>query len=595
MILSIESSLPTFKPVRFHEGLNVLLSDSRPEATEGQTRNSAGKTSLVEIIHFLLGADCDKTSLFRTDALIEHMFFGEFQFEARKIRIGRTGSDPSKVFLFEGLQDEADIPIRPDRKSGRLFLSNENWKMFLGHHLFGLPKDDSGTIYAESYTPTFRSMISYFARRRDAGAFLGPERQAEKQSRWDWQENLSYLFGLDWRIPYDLQKVRQREGVLEELKKAAKQGVLGAVIGTVPELRSKLTVAENKAKQRREQLDNFRVLDSYTELSTRAAKAKTQMQQLSRETVSLRETLNHLQESLAAEQPPDVALVQQMYAAAGVELPGVALKRLDEVRAFHESIIRNRSSHLQKEIAETQVMISDNARKVGVLDNERQDILQTLKDCGALEDFLTLQRELADLEAEAAQLRERFKAAEILEGEKTQLELDRKNIHLRLQHDHRERKERLDEAILLVADIIAKLYDDRAGRFEIAATDNGPEFRISIEGDRGGGIANVEIFCLDLTLLKLTSARTEAPGPGPGFLLHDSHLFDGVDERQISRALQLGFSATEGKGLQYIVTMNSDIFDRLPLPKDIEREKVVLPTRLSDETETGGLFGFRFD
>jgi hypothetical protein len=40
--------------------------------------------------------------------------------------------------------------------------------------------------------------------------------------------------------------------------------------------------------------------------------------------------------------------------------------------------------------------------------------------------------------------------------------------------------------------------------------------------------------------------------------------------------------------------MNSDIFDRVPLPDNIDRSSVVLSTRLSDETETGGLFGFRF-
>ena len=104
-------------------------------------------------------------------------------------------------------------------------------------------------------------------------------------------------------------------------------------------------------------------------------------------------------------------------------------------------------------------------------------------------------------------------------------------------------------------------------------------------------IANMEIFCLDLALVQLMTKRVG----GPGFLLHDSHLFDAVDERQIARALLLGGRATTGRGLQYIVTMNSDIFDRLPLAEEIERSKVVLPTRLSNETETGGLFGFRVD
>ena len=203
---------------------------------------------------------------------------------------------------------------------------------------------------------------------------------------------------------------------------------------------------------------------------------------------------------------------------------------------------------------------------------------------------MKLQGELATLDASAAFLKERFKAAEILEGESTQLEIDRSNLKRRLQEDHKGRKATLDEAIIVIAETIGKLYGDRVGRFVVEATENGPEFHISIEGDRGGGISNMEIFCFDLTLFKLVGKRLG----GPGFLLHDSHLFDGVDERQIAGALLLG-QQTTGTTTQYIVTMNSDIFDRLPLPEDFDRTGVVLAARLSDETELGGLFGFRFE
>jgi uncharacterized protein YydD (DUF2326 family) len=210
---------------------------------------------------------------------------------------------------------------------------------------------------------------------------------------------------------------------------------------------------------------------------------------------------------------------------------------------------------------------------------------------GALEDFLALQHELAELEASAASLGERYKAAVLLEGEATQLDLDRANLKQRLQADHQERRAALEEAILIIADAISELYDDRSGGFVVDATNNGPEFRISIEGDRGGGISNMEIFCLDLALMQVVTERLG----GPGFLIHDSHLFDGVDERQIAIALWLGWRACSGHGRQYIVTMNSDIFDRLPLDGVIDRESVILETRLSYETDTGGLFGFRFE
>ena len=315
------------------------------------------------------------------------------------------------------------------------------------------------------------------------------------------------------------------------------------------------------------------------------------MQAVARDNVMLRETLNHLEKALEQEIAPESRELEKVYQAANVELPNITLKRLNEVLAFYESVVENRRLHLNQEIDGLQGKLQQNVVESEQLDDERQKILKILESHGALDDFIALQQELSELEAGAAALRERFKAAEMLEGEKTQLEIDRSNLHRRLQQDFQERKSLLDEVILVVSDLIAGLYDDRIGRFEIAATDRGPEFKISIEGDRGGGIANMEIFCLDMALMKLGAKK----GLGPGFLIHDSHLFDGVDERQISRALELGVKESEGPNQQYIVTMNSDIFDRLPLSSAVKKSDVVLAIRLSDQTDTGGLFGFRFE
>ena len=591
MIVRIGSSLHSFKEIRFRRGLNILLSDTHPGATDRQTRNSAGKTSLIEIIHFLLGSNCKKDSLFKCPELVEHSFVGEFSMGGHQISIERTGIKPPRIYLLNGFEGPQDLPIKTERESGRRYLSNENWKIFLGHVLFGLPEELSGSIFGESFTPSFRSMISYFARQQQSGAFFAPERQAERQQRWNWQVNLSYLFGMDWRIPYEFQQIRIREKTLEELRKAAKEGALGEIVGTVAELRPQVAVAQKKAAERKAQLNDFRVHESYNDLSSKAASAKTKMQSLAREAVTIRETIEYLNKALEREIAPDSGELQKVYEVAQVELPGVTLRRLDEVRTFYDSIVENRRLHLGHELGSLGEKLERNLAKSKKLDGERQEILRILKSHGALEDFVALQKELSELEAFAATLRERFKAAEMLEGEKTQLEIDRSNLHRRLQQDFRERRSTLNEAILVVSELISDLYDDRNGRFEFAATDRGPEFRISIEGDRGGGIANMEIFCLDMALMILGARK----GMNPRFLIHDSHLFEGVDERQISRALELGLRESSRWEFQYIVTMNSDIFDRLPLSPAIDRGDTVLTTRLSDKTDTGGLFGFRFE
>jgi uncharacterized protein YydD (DUF2326 family) len=314
------------------------------------------------------------------------------------------------------------------------------------------------------------------------------------------------------------------------------------------------------------------------------------MQTLTRQSVSLNETLDHLQKALQSERPPQRSDIQQLYAAAGIELPGVALRRFDDVSSFYESVVANRRVHLEHEISDVRSRVAGVEGALSRLDEERSKILRTLQGRGALDDFLTMQRDLADVEANAASLRERFKAAEALEGESTKLDIDRAELKRKLQEDHHVREKALDEAILIIADAIAELYGDRAGRFVVEATENGPEFRISIEGDRGGGIANMEIFCFDLALLQIVTKRYG----GPGFLIHDSHLFDGVDERQVAGALRLGKRISERLQQQYIVTMNSDIFDRLPTDESTDLEAAVLDIRLSDHTEDGGLFGFRF-
>ena len=100
----------------------------------------------------------------------------------------------------------------------------------------------------------------------------------------------------------------------------------------------------------------------------------------------------------------------------------------------------------------------------------------------------------------------------------------------------------------------------------------------------------MQIFCFDLMLAELSHSRDRSPG----FLIHDSHLFDGVDERQVAKALQLGAEHAEKCGFQYIVTMNSDALPTDGFRKNFNINDYVIENRLTDATETGGLFGLRF-
>ena len=69
MIQGVASDLPTFKSLEFQRGLNILLADKSEGASDRQSRNGAGKSSFVELVHFLFGGNADKDSIFRSNAL----------------------------------------------------------------------------------------------------------------------------------------------------------------------------------------------------------------------------------------------------------------------------------------------------------------------------------------------------------------------------------------------------------------------------------------------------------------------------------------------------------------------------------------------
>jgi uncharacterized protein YydD (DUF2326 family) len=212
-----------------------------------------------------------------------------------------------------------------------------------------------------------------------------------------------------------------------------------------------------------------------------------------------------------------------------------------------------------------------------------------LKSHGALDHFTRLQGEVARIEADVESLRQRFESAEKLEGTKTELEIERNLLVLRLRRDFAEERERLNEVILAFEETSRRLYES-AGSILIDESSNGPVFKFLIQGSRSKGIKNMQIFCFDMMLMRLCAKR----GFGPGFLVHDSHLFDGVDGRQVISALRVGAETAAELGFQYIVTMNEDdAFKETEAGFDLN--DFVLPLRITDATEDGGLFGMRFD
>ena len=589
MIHRIYSDLASFRDLQLIPGLNVLLADKSEEATDKQTRNGAGKTSLIELIHFILGGNTNPDSIFRCEKLAPWRFGMDFDLAGDRASIERSGAAHGKVVVVAGNIWNWSIQPTLNKNSGELIISNTKWKSVLGELVFGLPVDKVDE--RDKFAPTFRSLFSYFVRRQDFGGFASHTSQSSKQLPWDQHVAISYLLGLDWSVSQSFQELREQEKTIKELKKSARQGTLPGFKGTTASLRTQGTLAESKARQLRQQLDAFNVVPEYQLIEQEATELTRDMNRLGNENTADRQLLDQLRSTLADERTPEVSDLDAVYREAGIVLPELVTRRLNEATEFHRAIIENRKAHLRSEIDRTQRRISEQDNTKGAMGKRWAELMGILKSGGALDQYTLLQEEYSRLHADAEMLKQQLLTAEKLDSAQTKAEIERRQLKERLRQDFHEQEGVLNEAIVLFEELSETLYErERAGSLTIDATDNGPTFEVQIDAQRSRGITNMQVFCFDIMLAVIASRR----GLSPGFLVHDSHLFDGVDERQVAKAVQIGRARADECGFQYLVTMNSDALPQDGFDPGFDVQEHIIPVEL-DDTPQGSLFGVRFN
>jgi uncharacterized protein YydD (DUF2326 family) len=157
MIHEVFSTLPGFKTLPLRLGLNVLLADRTNTSTERQTRNRAGKSSLVELIHFVLGAKAGKDCIFRNPKLEEFEFGLHFDLGGQLVSARRTGAEPSCVVVEAN--DTSPWSAKPKSKNGGApAISNEEWKTLRkSGFLSAFERIVAGKSDSSSYTEVARA------------------------------------------------------------------------------------------------------------------------------------------------------------------------------------------------------------------------------------------------------------------------------------------------------------------------------------------------------------------------------------------------------------------------------------------------------
>lgn len=585
MIKSVRSNNSLFNTVKFHNGFNVILADrsnAKSEDETKKTRNGLGKTTLVEIIHFCLGASVLKGSVLKAEELKGWSFTLDVNVNGNEFELERFVDDTSKIYIYGDIT-KLNWEFKVDKNGNRYLSPKDLSEQALGL-FFGMGKDVC------KYFPSFRELISYMARRnidgfRDAFEFW------KNQKSWSRQVCNAFFLNLNIQIASSFQELKDKTKGIDDYKNAVKAGVIGDFTLETGRLNTELATQKADMEEIKRQLDSFHVHPRYSDIADTANGITEEIHRLSNTLVIRQQLLTRYEDNLQEESAViSVAEIEKIYSEAGALFGNNLKTQLCEVLEFHNAILTNRKEYLKTEISGLVKEIGSLKSKIKELTARRADSLKILENHGALEEHTAMQGHYVSCAQIYEDTKKRLEAADYITNRKSEIKIETQELLLRARKDYAERIKARDKAILIFRKNTEALYAEH-GTLTIDLKETGYEFGVEIKSASSQGINYMKVFCYDMLIAELGIERKAHPD----FLIHDSTIFDGVDERQIAKALMLAYAKSDELKFQYIVLLNSDTIPTREFDEGFdEKFNASIVLRLHDETDEGGLLGIHF-
>ncbi|WP_237722423.1 DUF2326 domain-containing protein [Singulisphaera acidiphila] len=533
------------------------------------TYNGVGKSLLVELLHFCLGAGKNK-------GFEEHLkgwcFILTFEHAGMEYLVSRVVGE-----------DKLAVNGREMKLSA--------YKDFLNTlGVFDLPASISAL--------SFRALLSFFLRsgRKAYASCDGARSEWKPYYRVLYQ---SFLLGLDChRVvkKHDAKKkLDERTSLAKKYKEDAelRDFYLGEKNADI-ELAS---LNEQIAKLRND-LSEFQVANDFSEREAQANNTRFLLVETRNEEAILGVRLRDI--DLALELHPDVApdRVRRLYDEANIVMPASVTKRFEEVEVFYSRLRENRTRRLEQERTVTLAKQSILQSRRIDLERELDSQLQFLDAHRALDEYVENSRFLSELTARQTKIQDYLaliekytNEAQMIRAEMGQATVET-TVYLEGAKAHR------DMLMETYRGFAREFYGNKAAGLIVKNNDK-PDNQIRydiearIEYDQADGINDVRIFCFDLLLLFLRQSHSME------FLFHDSRLFAGMDWHQRLTLFRVADRVTREKGWQYIATVNEDQIDSVKVEAGTDFDRLFVQPRvleLTDEPDgSGKLLGVQVD
>jgi len=572
-LLKVYSNQASFRTVEFNKtGLSFIVAKQKnPDSSEqGKTYNGVGKSLLVRIIHFCLGASAEDYKVF-CEKLPEWEFFVDFEIDNKKYTAKRATNNPKQIVLNNEV-----ISVKK---------FNEKMKSLC----FDIPEDISFL--------TFRSLIPYFIRPKKE-SYVAYNKSGKTKT--DYQALLynAFLLGLDAVLAQKKYEIRKEQNRVKNLETNFKNdSLLRDFFTGNKDVILTLVDLEERIKRLDDNLSNFKVAEDYNDVQLEADRIEKELFSLNNHVIMLQNNIENINKSL--ENSPDInkANIKAIYRESKINFSENMTKTLDELEVFYKKLISNRKRRLLEQQNKLKLEQKNKKESVGKLQKDFDKLIKYLGEHQALDLFVSLSNKNAELKAERDSLQKYQELQSEYKIKERQFEKD----FIELTEVTEQYLTEIEPETIVLRDyfrrLAKKFYPDSVAGLTIECNDgeNQLQFNIDakIESDASDGINNVKIFCYDLTIL------FKGHNHNIDFVFHDSRLFDGTDERQKADMFKTVYEKFAQVNKQYIATVNQNQLDEIKKHMtDNEFEKIIAHNTvltLTDESNYDKLLGIKVD
>ncbi|MTE16097.1 DUF2326 domain-containing protein [Nocardia aurantiaca] len=574
MFLRLSANRAEFQPINFKPGFNAIVAERAQDSSDQDSRNARGKSTLLLLMNYALAGNLHNSlrplAEDGWEITLTMQMFGGTVAATRSLANGRR----LRIAADGGAQEI----LGPWLNEGQIHL--DEWKDVLGLALFELDPTDQDLPGGLSV----RTLLSYVIRTETP---KDPLKTIAQQSATSSREHVAFLLGLSWHVVRDLARISKSLDQITTIAAATHEGLV-TTLRPEEDLVLERAALMNEVDEWEARIEQFRILENPNILVAQTGELTKEISKL-RDAAVIDRRMRDLYETTLSdtETSSSTALpVEQLFDAAGLILADGFKRQISDVRKFHASLLTNRRRFLRSEIETLDRRIADRTAELTRLDHQRDKALRTLDTGGALSELDALRNELAEARARIAAVDLQIEQARELVTRREELKLDQSTIRTDATRELASSREKLDRIGDRFSQKMSRLYGKDA-TLTVSVDDSGYKFTIRASGANSSGVNRMTMFCFDLTMLEEGIATAHHPD----FLVHDSSVFDGVDPRQRTSALQFAQSMVESTGGQYICTINSNDIPDDVLEEDWFKTGIV---RTILDTETGGLVGREF-